>query len=254
MKNYILKIIKSASLNRDVKVFIYLPKDYADSKEQYPVLYMHDGHNLFDDKTATYGTSWGIVESFKNIDNLPKVIIVGVETTGPSRMKDLSPYEFTYKDKTVGGGTDKYYDFMINILKPMIDLEYRTLSDPFNTAVMGSSLGGISSLYAALKYSTTFTRFGCISNAFMVSYEAFKHAIYEADLSSVNKMYLDVGTKEAVERGQSESYLESNKGIYIALKGKLTKEKLRFDIIPEANHNESAWAKRFPEILKYIFS
>lgn len=256
MEKYLVKTIKSESLNRDVKVFIYLPKGYNDNKEQYPVLYMHDGHNLFDNKTATYGTSWGIIESFENLPSLPQVIIIGLETSGLSRLYDLGPYKFKFKPKgkTFGGGTDKYYDFLVNTLKPLIDSEYRTLSDPFNTAVMGSSLGGISSLYAALKYPNIFTRFGCVSSAFMEGYEEFKHAIYESDLSGVNKMYLDVGTEEAAERGERERYLESNKGIYVALKSKLSDDKLRFDIIEDALHNEKAWAKRFPEIIKYIFS
>lgn len=256
MREYSVLKMFSKELNREVRVFISLPKSYRKSIKKYPVLYMHDGHNLFDDKQATFGKSWGILETFEEKPGLPEIIIVGIETIHPNRNFDLVPFNFKFEEEEViyGGNTDIYYDFMINSLKPYIDQTYRTFQSPKNTGVMGSSFGGVASTYAALKYSKYFSMFGCVSNAYFVIQEDMMKLAKEADVSGVKKMWMDVGTKETSNSIDNKRYVESNQAIYDILKDKLDPTQLKFVIAEGAIHNEKDWEERFPEIIQFLFN
>lgn len=256
MNEYRVVFMKSNKLNRMVRLYIMLPKSYDKTIKKYPVLYMHDGQNLFDDKTSGYGDSWGILESYQNDPLLPELIIVGIESIGETRMDELSPYPFTYDDQETlyGGKADLYYQFLLETVKPYIDETYRTFKNPKNTAVMGSSLGGLSSLYAAVKYQDFFTRIGCVSNAFYVVQEEVEKLVSNANLSSIKKLYLDVGTKETSNSINNEAYVKSNQKVFQILQKKVPVSKLRFEVIDGAIHNEKEWKTRFPEIIKFLFS
>ena len=257
-----MKVIKEErfikELNRNAYLYIGLPHSY-DSKKAYPVMYMHDGHNLFFKEDAFIQETWQIKEAFLNDSTLPEVIIVGLSCAqGVERLNEYGPFEFDdsisldFGQGPYGGKGDIYLDYLVNILKPEIDHRFNTLKEAHQTAMMGASMGGVISLYAAIKYPHVFGLIASLSGSYFVSLKAFINAINKADLSSVKKIYLDTGDDE---NGIAEpyDYIESNMEIYEALKTKLSKERLEFQIISGGKHNEKAWAKRFPNILKTLF-
>jgi len=149
-----VKIIDTAffipQLKRYRRIWIYLPPNYNIAKKHFPVLYMHDGQNLFDDATS-YSGEWGVDEYLDSIFTLGKkeVIVVGIDNGLSKRMNEYNPYSFQQFGKGEG---DKYVDFLVRTLKPFIDKHYKTLADKKNTYIAGSSIGGLISLYAVLKY------------------------------------------------------------------------------------------------------
>ena len=130
----------------DRNTFVYLPDDWQSSGRRYPVVYMFDGHNLFFDSTATYGTCWGLKEY---MDAHPQAIIVAPECNheGNARLEEYSPYDFVWQEYDIKGRGKAYLDWMVQELKPLIDAKYPTLPDRENTAIGGSSMGGLMSLY-----------------------------------------------------------------------------------------------------------
>ena len=255
MNEYSVFKMNSKELNREVRMYVSLPVNYNLTEEFYPVLYMCDGQNLFDDLQATYGESWGILEAYKNFPNLPELIIVGIESND-DRNNELVPFKFQFEtdEKIWGGKTDDFLEFIVNTLKPYINQRYRTFKSAKNTGIMGSSFGGVCATYAALKYSNQFTKFGCVSNAYFPIYKEISELIKKSDLSKIKKIYLDVGTKESENKIHNKAYLESNQGIFEILKSKLDPEKIKFEIIEGAIHHESAWETRFPKIINFLFN
>lgn len=254
MEKFTIFNIKSDELNRDVTISVYLPNNYYDTDKSYPVLYMHDGQNLFEDELATYGKSWGIIDAYNSNKTLPKLIIVGINST-ETRSDELVPFNFysEYDKRYSGGKTNDYYNFIIAKLKPVIDEKYRTLKSAYHTGIMGSSYGGLSSTYAALKYSEYFTRFGCVSNAYFPVQKELKKLIENSTLSTCKKFYMDVGTKETGNKKEDKTYIQSNQSIYKLLSKKIDSNNLKFEIIKDAIHNEAAWEIRFPKIIKFLF-
>ncbi len=257
MKEYRVIKMYSDELKKEKRIYIYLPRSYYNSDKFFPVLYMHDGHNLFDDKTATYGKSWGIMETYEENPDIPELIIVGIETEGDSRTDELIPFEFTYPNgKIYGGKADLYLNFITKKLKPYIDRTYRTYKSPKNTGIMGSSFGGVNCTYAALAYGSYFTRFGCVSNAYYYGgfFDKLKTLAKKSSFSNVKKFYMDVGTKETDNPKNNDNYIKSNQEMYEILRQKIDENRLRFNIVEDGIHNESDWEKRFPKIIKFMFN
>ncbi len=255
MKEYSVIRFYSKKLKRELRVYLSLPKSYYKTDKFYPVLYMLDGQNLFDDNQAKYGKSWGILEAYDNNPELPEIIIVGIESND-NRNNDLLPFKFEDpgEGKVWGGEADIYMDFIVNTLKPCINKKYRTFKSPKNTGIMGSSFGGVFSTYAALKYSDHFTRFGCVSNAYFPIQKEFVELTKNSDVSKIKKIYMDVGTKESENEKHNKYYLDSNQEIYELLRRKIDPGNIKYEIIKGAIHNESAWEERFPEIIKFLFN
>ena len=140
-----------------------MPPSYPTTKKHYPVLYAHDGNNVFDRATAFLGVEWELDETTERLiqeKKMEEIIIVAIENTHQRQDEYTPVYMPSLKS---GGKADLYADFIINDLKPFIDENYRTLKDRLNTAIMGSSLGGLVSLYIAWKYSHVFSMAGVIS-------------------------------------------------------------------------------------------
>jgi predicted alpha/beta superfamily hydrolase len=256
MKEYRTVIMNSIALQKEKRIYIYLPKSYDTSDKYYPVLYMHDGQNLFDDKTAFMNRSWRIMDSYIEHPDLPEVIIVGI-ASDEDRADELVPFEFRYKDgKQAGGKADRYLSFITKEVKPYIDKTYRTFKSPKNTGIMGSSFGGVNATYAAFAFSAYFTRFGCVSNAYYYGgfFNELKKLAKQASLQSVKKFYLDVGTNETDNKQINQLYIDSNQEMYDLLKDKIEETKLAFHVIKDGIHHETDWEKRFPDIVKFLFN
>lgn len=246
--------IKAFQLDRFITV--YLPKSYHDHSKKYPVLYMHDGQNVFHDERAISKTSLEL-ESYLDEHEID-VIVVGIDlnTEENGRINEYCPWvngEYSekilgYKSSTGGKGKE-YIDFIVNELKPFIDEKYRT--DENRTYMAGISLGALITTYAVCRYPEVFKRAAAFSPAYYRNQEEIEKLIASSDLTSVERFYMDSGSREGADDERiSSEFLASNHSVYKRLKGKL--KKLRFEIIPGAEHDYSYFKKRIPEAIDYL--
>lgn len=225
-------------LNRVARVWIYLPKAYsgAKNKKRYPVLYMNDGQNVFDEHLSGYG-EWGIDECLDSLveNGKPPCIVVAVEA-GAKRINEYNPYN---TEKYGIGEGDKYVDFLVKTLKPFIDKHYRTLKSADNTLIAGSSLGGLISYYALLAHPEIFGKAGVFSPSFWIAPQI------NTLTDSVGK---DIRGKIFFYMGQAEgnSYVKDMKEIADNI-GKRSDAIIYTVIDPDGRHNEQAWRKWFAE-------
>ena len=149
------------------RIWLYLPPGYATSHRRYPVLYLHDGQNIFDEATA-YAGEWEVDETLNQLSasgqDATGCLVVAIDNGGERRLDEYSPWANERLKK--GGEGSQYVEFLVHTLKPYIDQHYRTRPDPAHTAIMGSSMGGLISFYAGLKYPAVFGRVGVFSPAF----------------------------------------------------------------------------------------
>lgn len=226
-------------LKRKRTVRIYLPEDYSVSKKRYPVLYMHDGQNLFDETTGFAG-EWG-VDEFMDSVKLKKAIVVGIDNGAGKRMNEYNPYD--HKDFGKGEGA-QYIDFLVKSLKPFIDKKYRTLKDKQNTSISGSSMGGLISFYALVKYPAVFGAAGVYSPAFWTAPDLFESIRTKGKLIN-SKIYFFAGKLEG------DRMVNDALKMYQAMR-KVSKSKMKLVIKDEGKHNEATWRKDFPDFYKWI--
>ena len=238
-------------LKRTRRIWIYLPDDFAISKKRYPVLYMHDGQNVFDDATS-YAGEWGVDECIDSMKK--KCIVVAIDNGAGKRINEYCPYDFSLK--TLGlsdadilnkGEGDQYVDFLVKTLKPFIDKSYRTLKDKKNTFIAGSSMGGIISMYAVLKYPEVFGGAGVFSPAFWVGPKIFDD-IKDKGGKVVNaRLYFYAGEKEGdrMVPDMVKAHTEMMK---------VSKPVENFVLTVDSNgmHNEPTWRKWFPRFYLWL--
>jgi predicted alpha/beta superfamily hydrolase len=230
-------------LKRTRRIWIYLPESYATSTKRFPVLYMHDGQNLFDDATS-YSGEWGVDEYFDSLHkNARQYIVVGIDNGGTRRMNEYCPYDFSLDNIAPGhphnkGEGGEYVDFIVKTLKPFIDKKYRTEKNKDNTAIAGSSMGGLISLYAILKYPKIFGAAGVFSPAFWVAPKIFDE-IKSKGKKVLSKIYFYAGKQEG------ESMAPDMLKAYEAMT-KVSKSKMQAIIRDDGKHNEATWRKEFP--------
>ncbi len=242
------------TLNRYADLYIGLPKNYETSDESYAVLYMHDGQNVFNKQDSTYDMTWEVDKHFADDSSLPEVIVVALSSAkGTNRLDEYGPYAFTFNKETHGGKGDIYVSYLVNELKPYIDATYRTKTEAKHTAIMGASMGGYISLYAATRYPNVFARTASLSGSFFLEKARLISHLKARDLSLLEKVYIDTGDDE-VAGGNQEDYVFSNMDVYNYLRTVLPQNKLMFNVVAGGKHNENAWSKRFPDVLKFLFS
>ncbi|RYY70937.1 MAG: hypothetical protein EOO13_04905 [Chitinophagaceae bacterium] len=228
-------------LGRKRKIWIYLPASYKTSKERYPVLYMHDGQNLFDEYTAGFG-EWGIDECLDSLmeKGRNECIVVGIDN-GPKRLNEYNPFD----NERFGKGEGKQYaEFVANTLKPFIDGSFRTLKDRTNTIVAGSSMGALIAYYTQLAYPDVFGKSGVFSPAFWTAPDII--ATTDSLAKTANgKFFFYMGGMEG------EEYMND---MYEVMQRLGTKSSaLIYSVTdPEGKHNEGAWRKWFPEFFRFI--
>jgi predicted alpha/beta superfamily hydrolase len=235
-------------LNRVRRIWIYLPDDYAVSKKRYPVLYMHDGQNVFDDATS-YAGEWGVDECIDSMKS--KCIVVAIDNGASKRINEYCPYDFSLKtlglsnsDTLNKGEGDLYVDFLVKTLKPFIDKNYRALKDKRNTFVAGSSMGGIISMYAVLKYPDVFGGAGVFSPAFWVGPKIFDD-IKAKGKKVKSRIYFYAGKEEG------ETMVPLTLKAFDEM-SKVSKSKMTTLIRDEGKHNEARWRKEFPLFYEWI--
>ncbi len=180
-------------LDRTRQIRVYVPPGYATSGKRYPVLYMHDGQNLFDDATA-YAGEWHVDETMNALSRSGKLelIVVGIDNGKEKRMTELNPWP----NPRFGAAEGKQYmDFVVKVLKPLIDKQYRTKADRANTAIMGSSIGGLISHYAIVQYPEVFSKAGIFSPAYWTAGPSFDYFAAKPAAGDA-RLYFLMGEKE----------------------------------------------------------
>ena len=231
-------------LNRHRKIWIYLPASYNQTKNKfYPVLYMHDGQNLFNIQTAAFGEEWGVDECLDTLEAQTKkeCIVVGIDNGNEKRTNEYNPYD----DEKFGKGEGKQYiDFLAKTLKPHIDSNYRTLRDPEHTFIAGSSMGGLISLYALVQYPNVFGGAGIFSPAFWVVPQLFtdvQNTKWEKDL----RIYFYAGEKESSQMvPDMQKMLDIIKEKNCCSTGLVTS--------PAGEHKEKYWRDEFDDFYRWI--
>lgn len=221
-------------LKRTRKISIYLPDDYTASGKRYPVLYLHDGQNMFDDATAFAG-EWGIDE-FMDTMQLQKCIVVAIDNGGDKRQHEYNPFN----NKIFGKGEGALYvSFMVNTLKPFIDKKFRTHRDKKNTFIAGSSMGGLISLYAVTKYPSVFGGAGVFSPSIWICKNDIVKQIRSTGKKIKANIYFYCGKLESKDM-VSDMLLVFQELITIS------KSKMTTVIRDDGKHNELSWRKEFP--------
>jgi predicted alpha/beta superfamily hydrolase len=228
-------------LGRQRRVWIYLPADYQSSKRKYPVIYMHDGQNLFDAATSGYG-EWGIDEILDKLPLKSQCVVVGIDHGGEHRITEYDPYD----SKEGKGQGNEYVDFLVKTLKPYIDRHYRTKPDVRHTTILGSSMGGLISMYAALKYPEVFGNAGIFSPAFWIAPQIYQFT-KSASVPANCRFYFVCGDAEGpgvVADMQKMAGIVRSKGI--------NEENAPVTIVKGASHNEKQWNSDFPEFYNWL--
>ena len=235
-------------LNRTRRVWIYLPLSYNSSTKKYPVLYMHDGQNVFDDATSFSG-EWGVDEALDTLGlKYKESIVVGIDNGGDKRLNEYCPYDFSLNNNAAinKGEGGKYVDFLVKTLKPFIDKKYRTLKDSKNTFTAGSSMGGLISMYAVLKYPKVFGGAGVFSPAFWVG----------------PKIFDDINTKGKKVNAKIYFYAGDEEGatmVPMTLRAfnemhRVSKSKMCEVIRAGGKHNEPRWRVEFPLFYEWLMN
>jgi metallo-beta-lactamase class B len=238
-------------LGRTRRVWIYLPPGYATSGKRYPVLYMHDGQNVFDAATAFTG-EWGVDESLDILHALgdPGAIVVAVDHGGERRLDEYSPWTHP---RHGGGQGDAYVDFLANTLKPYVDRRFRTLADRGSTAVAGSSMGGLISLYAALRRPDVFGRAGVFSPAIWFAADSvLALARRSGPPRPGTRIYIVTGAREG---DNPEAYVNDHRALVDALAaaGFAAGREVEAHVRADGTHSEWFWRREFPAAYRALF-
>ena len=235
--------IEAPQLKTTKKIWVYLPKSYDSSTKKYPVIYMHDAQNLFDASTS-YAGEWSVDETLDNLN--AQVIVIGIEHGNDKRMDELTPF----KNYNYGGGNaDNYLDFIVKILKPKIDSTYRTKTTAKNTAIFGSSLGGLVSFYAALKYPQVFGKVGCFSPSLWFNRKEITEMM-EKTATFKTKIYFLCGDNE----GDDDVIKDLNAiELLVNLKRCECKKQNKKIIVSGGQHNEKLWREGFGNAYLWLF-
>jgi predicted alpha/beta superfamily hydrolase len=236
--------VHSPELGNSRDVLVYLPSAYAKTERRFPVLYMHDGQNLFDPDTS-YAGEWGVDVALARAPRKGRrAIIVGIPNMGMERIREYSPF---VDERTGGGLGDAYLDFLVGTVKPMIDERYRTLPEPKSTGIVGSSLGGLISLYAFFRRPSAFGIAGVMSPALWFANGAI-FPFVEASPYVPGRIYLDVGTREGPQTLANARLMRD----LLVEKGYRLGKDLSWVEDTGGMHNERAWGRRFRTALPFL--
>lgn len=232
----------------DRRVWVYLPPGYDTTTDRYPVLYMFDGQNVFDRGTSFAG-EWRVDETLEALipaQEVQPLIVVAVDNGGQARIHEYTPW----RDEGVGdgGGGEAHLAAFVDVLMPYINANYRTLTDAANTGIAGSSLGGLMTLYATYTYPDVFGKNAAFSPSIWWNARAIVD-FAEGQTQPNTRLWMDMGTAE------SEDAIEELRAMRDVLVGQGFRIDTDLQVVeaPGARHNESAWALRFDDAMRFLF-
>jgi len=245
--------VKSRYLTGDIRHFphhrtiVYLPPNYERRpNRRYPVLYLQDGQNVFDGETSFIrGQEWFVDETAEwmiRTGQIEPLIIAAIYNAGDARIDEYTPSIDESLQR--GGKADAYLHFLITEIKPFIDHQFRTRRSAINTAIGGSSLGGLLTLYAGLKHPNVFGKLAVMSPSLWWDQEMILKQIGAREQTLSQRIWLDIGTEEGtvVEKVRRLSSLFEER-----------RQSFHYEEEPGAGHNEIAWSHRVGPMLKYLF-
>ena len=234
-------------LNKSRKIWLYLPPDYQTSTKTYPVLYMQDGQNLFDNATSFSG-EWQIDETLNTLFQQGNygAIVVGIENGGADRLNEYSPWN---NPQYGGGQGDLYSQFIAETLKPYIDSNYRTKPEAQYNAVLGSSMGALISSYINAKYPSAFQKVGNLSPAFWFAKpQLISYITNSTQNYSNSRMYFVAGTNESSTMVPDSNEIKNTfQNKLLSASNTLTK----YDSY--GSHTESYWKGEFAAAYLWLF-
>lgn len=228
------------------RVWIYLPKSYDTSSKNYPVVYMHDGQNLFD-QALSYSGEWEVDETLDKLSDTKQLelIIVAIDNGGSERIDEYSPWEITGHPSKLEG--EDYVEFIVRNLKPFVDKNYRTLHNSDHTGIIGSSLGGLISYYAALQYPDVFGKAAVFSPSFEVVTTTSGFIKDHSNISS-SRIYFLAGDNE------SEQMVDGIfNTIQIMRDSGFPEKNISYKVVKGGEHNEKLWREQFEPAIKWLF-
>lgn len=244
---YVLdQLFEMPSFDRQRGIRLYLPPSYDSGTYRYPVIYMHDGQNLFDVVTS-YADEWGVDEILNEIaeEGGPEFIVVGIDNGGDKRTEELTPFK-NYRGE--GGQGKLYMEFIVEVIKPYIDTHYRTLKDVDNTAIIGSSLGGLISHYAIYQYPEIFGKAGIYSPSYWFSFDEIRELTINQPIPSNYRIDLLVGKQEG-----AVMYEPMKRLVEAIDETGHSKDHIRSKIDDLGKHNEKFWNREFKDTILWLF-
>ncbi|MHC1703848.1 MAG: alpha/beta hydrolase [Tenuifilaceae bacterium] len=233
-------------LDRKRTIRIYFPPNYSSGK-RFPVIYMHDGQNLFDDATSFAG-EWNVDETLDSLYKFHRFscIVVGIYHGEKERINELSPWK--NDSLNLGGDGDKYAKFIVKTLKPFIDSHYRTSPERQNTVIMGSSMGGLMSLYMLLEYPDVFGKAAIFSPSLWFSPKVFE-IIQKYNQKKIQKIYLISGAKEG-SRSIGNTLIADSLLRSVGFDDNF----YRCKIAKDGQHSEWFWSREFGDAIRFLFN
>ncbi len=237
-------------------VLVYLPTGYRRSpRQRYPVLYLHDGQNVFDAATSFAGVEWGADESAQRLTRqrlMEPIVIVAIANTGEDRIHEYAPTRGVIdssakRKRRSRGRLRRYGRFLTEELKPFIDREYRTKPEAEFTGLGGSSLGGLATLVLGLWFSQIFHRLAVMSPSIWWDDCAIFRILDAVEEKLPLKIWLDTGTREP---GWERASLLRDR---LVQKGWRLYDDLQYTEVEGADHSEGAWGARFEAVLRFLY-
>jgi predicted alpha/beta superfamily hydrolase len=240
----------SAFLSDDRDVTVYVPPGYARGHDGYPVLYLHDGQNLFNgDEAYVKGESWRLGETADALIEAGKIeplVIVGIGHAGANRIQEYTP---TVTRRMGGGQADQYGRLLIEELMPLIEETYAIAKGASRTGLGGSSLGGLVSLYLGLRHPDVFGRLAVMSPSVWWDRRVILRDVRDRRPEPRPRVWADMGTGEGRRALEDARLLAAG----MTRAGWTLGEDLMYSEYPGATHRESAWAARAGSMLEYLF-
>lgn len=263
MGRVITETAEIPSLGRNKRLHVYLPDDAQTESRLYPVLYMQDGHNLFEARDAAFGVSWNVGAVLDDWERKTgtNCIVVGIDSPSLLRFDEYSPWKNERPEnlpeafrcgRLLGGEGEAYADWFLGELKARIDSRYPT--DPDRTWLAGSSMGAVISLYAGFRHPETVRKIGAFSPAAWFAETSLLDFLQRRTRPDIG-VWLDVGTAETSDPKDPsfpDTYLSGTRKIRQALETGGIRD-LVYREIPGGIHHESAWADRFPGFVRWLF-
>jgi predicted alpha/beta superfamily hydrolase len=254
----VLEAVEAPTLGNRRDILVYLPPSYEEGTSEYPVLYMQDGQNLFDRATSFAG-EWGVDETLERLGAEGiEAIAVGIPNVGSARLDEYSPF---VQPGTGGGRGDAYLRFLVETVKPLVDREFRTARDRNRTGILGSSMGGLISLYAFFARPDVFGFVGAVSPSLMFGGRAIFDYVANAPFNT-GRIYIDVGTREGpapllgafpfLRRHRPYVSRVREMRAILVRKGYREGKSLQYVEDRGGRHHEQDWGRRLPEALRFL--
>lgn len=235
------------TLNRSRRIWLYLPLNYHTTIDSFPVLYMHDGQNLFDQATSFAG-EWQVDETLNSIYNSigKSIIVIGIDNGESQRINEYSPW---VNSQYGGGQGDQYMDFIVQHLKPFVDSAYRTISSRSGTGIMGSSMGGLISFYGGLRHQSLFSKIGIFSPSYWFSNQVWTYPA-NVGMQEPMRIYQLAG---GLEGGGSVAQQISQMKQTLITAG-FDEQNIYNKVVANGQHTETFWRQEFGDAVLWLFA